>query len=314
MLTNANDNESNELNQEIIKRLAFIRFMYTQGVYYSNRPEPISSISILLFHDSIELFLQLVCDTKNINIDSPPIMVYYDEIEKKGGIILEEKENMRKFNNVRNSFKHKGLIISKSEIDVARINVLNFFRLNTLLVFNREFDSLSLMDFVTYQPTRDRLKNAEKLMNEKNYKRAIGDISMAFDLIIKDYIMEKVGMNFFVESRYSDLFSRPVNVSRNLFNNNIPREIFHYIEQLSKHSEQLEKQIDSIRTTLKINTLNIDYKKYIKFRRIAEEPFRVGGGNHAIYTDTERIYTMEECQFCMDFVIESAMKIQELDL
>jgi hypothetical protein len=241
-------------------------------------------------------------------------MEYYDEIEKKCGIILEEKENMKKFNQVRSSFKHKGLIISKSEIEIARVNVLNFFKQNTLLVFKIEFDSLSLSEYVSYEPARDYLKLAESNFNEKNYNSAIQNISMAFELIVNDYVREKLGERFFVEGDpYSSLFSKKLNLSQTFYNRSIPENVFNYLNKLNEYSKDLERQIHAMKDTLKYNTLNIDYKKYIKFRRIAQKPIRSLGGGPPMFTTSERQFTKEEYQFCMDFTLESAIKIQELE-
>ena len=48
-----------------IQRLALIRYLYNSAVEESRKPEPIGSTSILMFHDSIELFLQLASEHLN---------------------------------------------------------------------------------------------------------------------------------------------------------------------------------------------------------------------------------------------------------
>lgn len=221
---------------------------------------------------------------------------------------------MKKFNQVRSSFKHKGLIISKSEVEMARINVLNFFRQNTLLVFKIEFDSLTLSEYVSYEPARYYLKLAESDFNKKEYKSAIQNISMAFDLIVNDYVRENLGDRFFVEGDpYSSIFSKKLNLSQNIYNRSMPENIFNYLNKLNEYSKDLEKQMHAMKDTLKYNTLNIDYKKYIKFRRIVQEPMRSSGGGPPMFASSDRQFTKEECQFCMDFTLESAIKIQELE-
>jgi len=47
------------LNQVILKRLSFIKYLYQLAIDQSNQPSPQNSASILTFHDAIELFLQL---------------------------------------------------------------------------------------------------------------------------------------------------------------------------------------------------------------------------------------------------------------
>ena len=80
------------------------------GINQSYKIEPISGLSILNFHDSVELFLQLsaeevgVTRTKDIKF-----MEYWDLITAKG-ILLPLKGSISKLNNARANLKHGGLI------------------------------------------------------------------------------------------------------------------------------------------------------------------------------------------------------------
>jgi hypothetical protein len=46
----------------IMRRLAFIRLLYQQGVGQSQLPEPLSFSCVLTFHDTIELFVILAAE------------------------------------------------------------------------------------------------------------------------------------------------------------------------------------------------------------------------------------------------------------
>jgi hypothetical protein len=52
------------MDQTIIQRLGLIRYLYETAMEESLRPEPFGLISILKLHDSVELFLDLACDTR----------------------------------------------------------------------------------------------------------------------------------------------------------------------------------------------------------------------------------------------------------
>src|SRR5688500_9665928 len=145
---------------------------------YSNQPEPISSVSVLLYHDCVELFLQLVCVYKNIDGKDKDFMSYFDLIQNKGQIVLQGKENMRKLNNIRNNLKHRGLIPGKSEIDGIKYNISDFFQQNTPLVFNRDFSSLSLIQYVKYGPVRKHLEEAGTNISNADYLKTVYSLSM----------------------------------------------------------------------------------------------------------------------------------------
>ncbi len=44
---------------EILRRLSYVKYLFQVAIDQSNKPEPLGSFSILTFHDSVEMFLQL---------------------------------------------------------------------------------------------------------------------------------------------------------------------------------------------------------------------------------------------------------------
>lgn len=97
----------------VIKRLAFIKYLYKLAVDQSKRPEPLCSASILTFHDAIELFLQLASEHLNVGKQQPSFMEYWDLISQKlSNQELTQKESMRRLNRARVALKHHGTLPS----------------------------------------------------------------------------------------------------------------------------------------------------------------------------------------------------------
>jgi len=69
-------------NELLIKRLAYIKQLYRIGMEQSQRNENIAVFSILAFHDSIEMFLALLCEHKNINNKDFKFLQYWDSIKE----------------------------------------------------------------------------------------------------------------------------------------------------------------------------------------------------------------------------------------
>ena len=60
----------------MLQRLSFIRYLYGIAVEQSKQPEPFGAASVLTFHDSVELFLQLAAESKGINTGELNFMQY----------------------------------------------------------------------------------------------------------------------------------------------------------------------------------------------------------------------------------------------
>ena len=64
------------LTAPTLEMLAFIRYMYNLAMEQSRQPEPIGTVSLLTFHDSVELFLDLACD--QFDVPSKKTMEFKD--------------------------------------------------------------------------------------------------------------------------------------------------------------------------------------------------------------------------------------------
>src|SRR6266487_3220116 len=125
------------IDQTTISRLAYIRYLYTIGAQQSRQPEPLSSASILTFHDSVELFLQLASEVWNASPSTnQEFMGYWDILRPHiPGGQLSQKESMGRLNTARSGLKHRGIWPNKGVIDELATSVTNFFEDNTPTVF-----------------------------------------------------------------------------------------------------------------------------------------------------------------------------------
>lgn len=68
---------------------------------------------------------------------------------------------------------------------------------------------------------------------------------------------------------------------------------------------------------MKLLSLGLDYRRYARFRLLTPrvEHF-MGGKRRLLYVsrkEAERVASRDELVFCIDFVLESALRLQEFD-
>lgn len=287
-------------DEDVVKRLAFIRYMYQVGVEQSRKSEPLSALSILTFHDSVELFLQLVCVVKGVKSTNITFMSYWDEIKNKTTLILTQKETMRKLNDARVQLKHSGVIPSHFEIVSADHSVTNFFLENTPLVFEMQFESVSMSYFVQCVQAKENLDMATRLIEESKFEESLDKISLAFEQIIDDYELKKVR-----ESGGRSPFSRPQPKSYRMgIKDRIQKEYF----------KDIDDSIELLQKKIKIFDLGLDAKHYAKFESLTPWWRKDISGHYFSHKyKRDKPLTINDCLFCFDFVVESALHIQELE-
>jgi len=148
------------MNPQNINRLAMIKYLTLNAAKQTNLAEPLSGFSILSFHDAIELFLNLVCVDKDITIPKN-FMEYWTEIDKHiSPDKLSHKTTMQKLNRARVSFKHHGIVPSKTDIESFKVMTLSFLNENYAKFFNIEFNDVSLIELIQNDKSRKHLKDA----------------------------------------------------------------------------------------------------------------------------------------------------------
>jgi len=273
-------------------------------------PEPLCSVSILTYHDSAELFLQLITDSLKINKPSknPDFIGYWDLIQKSSHITLTHKNEMQRLNKTRVNLKHYGTFPAKIAIEEAKIFINLFFEENTRQIYGLEYSQLSLVELVTFEVTRNNLLKAETELKSKNYIDAIQSIVIAYHHLIEDYEKKKVSLGyqspFYFGGSVNDIKKYSCYVDEDKLSEE-ELELFHYVETMYR-------AIQEISDALTILALGMDYKKYSKFISIVPNIDRMKYTSWDPKKELSHI-TENDVDYCLNFVIECALKFQEFD-
>jgi len=289
------------LDENVLKRLAFIRYLYNLAVEQSQRPEPMCSSAILTFHDSVELFLQLGSEHFGVSKKSKNFMDYWQILKDEKQLELGQKVSMRRLNKARVGLKHDGNLPSRLAIDDFRISVTNFFDENTPLLFGVNFFEISLIELVQSEKVKNNLLEAEEYLIKGEYENSLDEVALAFRQLIDDY-----------GHRKRDEFGR----SPFFFG-----ELLVFVDSVSIGDSMVKtvpdeviRSIEALQNAVKILSLGLDYRRYAKFRLLTPVVMRFPGGKYYIQRiDRKKEVTEEEVRFCIDFVIESAVLLQEFE-
>lgn len=287
------------LNREIIvKRLALIKHLYKIGLEQSRQFETIASFSILSLHDSIEMFLKLLAEHKNHKSENFSFLDYWTNIPT-----LTLKESMRNLNARRVNIKHKGLLPSKADIEISRVNTTDFFEQNTITQFGIEWNDISLLTLIQYENVRQHLERAQQSLDENKIEDCIELSAIAFDVLI--YTYEDSKSSYFGNSPF--YFGKDLTFLSS-FHMGIKDD-----RKMSEFVDKVKDSLEGIQKAVKILSFGIDYKKFAKFKMLTPIVHRTMGGKHVAQIWGRKKWTKENCQYCIDFVLDSSLKLQEFD-
>lgn len=283
-----------------VKRLAFIRYLYKVGVEQSHQPEPLNFTSLLSFHDAAELFLRLATERLNVPKDKQWFMDYFNVIDQEmDPDKLTQRESMKRLNEARVQLKHHGTAPSKLDMEGFRATVTNFFQENTPKVFGIDFDSVSLVDLVAYDGAKSKLRSAEYMMQSGDTKGAIQDIAASLELLIHEY-----------EQKTRPKFdSSPFSFGPDL---TFETSFFMGVEgKMKDFVDKVNESVSAMQKAIKIISFGFDYRKFSKFQSRTPRAFVIE--DRVVLTKPPIQATLEDCKFCLDYVIECAIKLQDFD-
>jgi len=299
------------LDKIVTQRLAFIRYLYTVAVEQSYKAEPLCFVSILTFHDAIELFLQLSSEFLNVAKKRIEFMEYWDiltpEIRRRSpDLELTQRESARRLNDARVALKHHGTWPNKLEVESHRVTATSFFGENVPTIFSIEFSDVSLIDMVQCDAAKINLKEAEKMLKESRREEALEKAAGAFKQIIMDYedrVRKEFGSSPFV-------FGRDMTFLSSFF-----MGLRQVDRKMAEFVDKVKESVDDLREAVKILSLGIDYRKYAKFLLLTPRVFLGEKGIlvQPALIEKEETPTEDDVRFCIDFVVESALILQEFE-
>lgn len=293
------------LHHTKIHRLAFAKYLYLVGVEQSKSPEIMASASLLTFHDSVEIFLQISAEHLNIGSSQPSFLEYWDFFSKKLSTDFPQKESMRRLNKARVSLKHSGTLPSKLDIESFRATTTAFFNDATKMVFNIEFDELSLTEFVDPEESREHLKKANEFIKNSSFQEASAEIALAFNKMIDWHENISKGDGF-----YSPLYFGKNMTFLSAFSMGMNKRDY---GKVAEFIDATKESIESMRSALKILALGIDYRKYVKFKSNLPHVSRVVSGNYFTQSNgREKNLNEQYLRFCINFVIECSVILNEV--
>jgi hypothetical protein len=295
-----------------MQRLAFIRYVFAQGVEQSQLPEPLSATALLHFHDSVELFLGLAADKHNVGKPKMDFMQLLGEVDTAiQPDRLEQRGPMRRLNDARVSLKHHGNILSGAQIDDYRTFTSSFFEENTPKVFGLAFNQVSMIDLIQSEGARQTLTKAQEAFDRGDNEDVVINAAIAFHQLLRD--LDRGFIKQFYKSPY--YVGEDFTFSRS---NSRQGEPF-LTQSRAQFEDKLVDAVESMQAVVRILSLGLDYRRYTKFERLT--PVVLYRSNGYITQNVRRLLdsglwppSTESARFCIDFVIESAVRIRGADV
>lgn len=308
-----------ELSRDKIERLTFVKYLFSQAGVQKNLERPLSSSAILTIHDCVECFLQLCYELKTgkTKLTSQNILdTYSEEINKElalnGGLQIN-KSYIKRINDLRNQLKHSTIFTDHKQIPNLYAETEIFLSDFSLLIFDINFESISIIELLKDDQIKTYLREAERYIHTNEYQKAMWSIGKAF------YELEQILIK--VEGVYGQNLLRPhhkidyTSKYRAKFGSTpLDSNLRENLKEIADDVNRLQDEIQNLKHIL---SLSVNLKDYMIFK--LEMPYVSKITNNGVdyrywIPDEERNepkeYKYEVVKYCLNFVIEIALKNQ----
>lgn len=307
-----------EISRDKIERLTFVKYLLTQANVQKNLERPLCSSAILTIHDSIECFLQLCFEVKTgkAKLSSQNILdTYSEEINK---VLLSEdkpqisKAFIKRINDLRNQLKHATIFADHKQIPNLYTETEIFLTDFSELIFNIQFERISLVELIPNEIVKVFLQNAEKEIESNKLQNSMWSIGKAF-YELKQNLSK-------VEGKYGEnLLGKNLNVDYLIkytaqFGGSEPDNVLkENLKEIADDINRLQDELQNIKTVL---SLSVDLKEYTYFEQhmpYVTKIIKGETGNVEYWIQEEDLeikteYNIEVVKKCLNFVIELALR------
>ena len=285
----------------IIRRLVTIKFLYLIGVEQSKQAGTFAGFSILAFHDCVEMLLVLIAEKKKKK-SQQHFLDYWGIIQD-----LPYKVQMDNLNSIRKNLKHRAIFPDKSDIQRCCEDVGAFLKESTREFLRIEFDDISLSTLISFETVREDVEKAENFMKDGLFFESLDYSKKAFMKLLSTY-----------ESNKEQWRNSILNIGDKIGNDY--RKLAKSNTEGSNWFEHMTKTTNSMRDVIKITALGIDNKRYSLFNFITPNVIEGCNATGTIYVSEKKesfesniSVRRDDCQFCISFVVDCALKLQEFD-
>lgn len=212
------------LKENIIKKIQMAISLYELGKDNFKTSFDIrkKAVGIILLQDAVEIFLSAICEHLNIEMTGREnFYEYFNKIEKhekNKGNPLPLKKQMSILNKQRVNIKHFCILPDIEECKYFDNDVKLFFSELSLRFFNRDIDSISLVDLIDDVNLRKYLKKAENDLEKSKYKDCQINCRKALFMVFEEsydirYIGNESNLNVLLnynEEKYQEKIEKTV--------------------------------------------------------------------------------------------------------
>lgn len=280
------------------KRLVLVKQLYLRALVLSTAHHSLVDriMSVVAFDLATETLMKAVVaslDPSRVPSDSfQGLVKQVDQLMVNGnGKSLPDQANIQFVHSIRNDAQHKARYPNKSEVSDCRTYTRDFLQRVVQVLWDIEFEKLSLADLVEHEKVREFLKNAEIALEESDHEGAVKQAATGLSWALERVQTAVVGR--------LPPFVSGIQVVDSFGSNkgHIPgRNVYQAVARMQR--------------TLLYVTLGLSYDEYRRYEAVAGKVLFGGDGTPHFHGMKEDI-SAGDAEFIVAYCIDAVIQIED---
>jgi hypothetical protein len=260
------------------------------------------------------------------------------ELQKAGCGPIPDEGRIKYVHTIRNDAQHNSRYPSEIEVSDSRTYARDFLQKIVRQVWDHSFDSISLVDFVNNQKTREFLAQSEAALAQDNYEECVRNANIGLSWMINKVPRLLIGDSFRssfwldtaiglrpgfdsigplgqIPQQNTDLWNTAVEMRKET-----SREFKRVYQILKTIQRQLAQEFGVLQDTLVCFTLGMNHADLLRFRKFAGTVRFQRDENNELKFDIDNMkedLSENDAEFafayCTDAVIQIESRVGDID-
>lgn len=301
------------LNQaDVVRRLAYIRYLHTLGAGQARQPQPASSAAVLMWHDAVESWLVLACEFLGAGSTREFESYWKTFAGLTPPVVLPVQTGMTRLNKFRVGLKHHGGHPSPSTIETMRADVGTFLSSATQQVFGFDYETATLSSLIQHDQLRECVQRAEAAT-------VAGDlVDAAVALVDAWHEFESLTIQRHKYDQRRPVLSlgpqvrervRESRIAAYLYDKDASRRNPRLNEDIAEQLAEVTRVTALLQETVRIGALGVDHADYRRFIGLLPVRHDFMDGHRDYRAPEGYSPDPEDVQWCTEFVIDVALRL-----
>jgi hypothetical protein len=298
---------------EVVRRLAYIRYLHSLGIEQARLPDPMSSAALLMFHDAVESFLLMAGE----HLGAPSIHEfekYWEALKPSkldGGVELPVQQGMKRLNKQRVALKHHGSHPNRNTVELIKNDTTTFLAAASQLVFSVDYDAVSMSSVIPQDAIRDLVLAADTANGNGDRVEAMIALVDAWEELFRPWPRTKA-----VEDssplRFGPSIGRTLTeyeIAAYLYNEDGSRRRPRGNENIGRQIAAVTDVVTALQGAARLTAIGVDYTDYLRFRALTPHRDDYMGGRRTYCAPNNYTPSEENVTFCIQFVVSVALRL-----